>query len=346
MFMATMIFWIGRREFVHIPPKPGGKIGLLDTLSSASLFLAVGHLFFTSHYDVWVKLAASIFFPALGLLLFSVRQRLAPDDGFLAISLYALKSFFSRAGNVTAGDTFSDSQQSALASSRFWGKAVQRFGQEATEGPVAVFKIISVFFLVSVFWALFDQHASSWIRQAEMMNLRLWGEQKVLSNQIQSLNPLLVMILIPVMNIFYSFLDNNGIKTTPLRRITVGMFIASLSFVVVALLQNWIDAEGKGKVWFAWQFFPFLLITVAEVMVSITGLEFAYTQAPRRMKSTIMSFWNLTVALGNVLIAFLASFQGLPLADFFWVFAGLMAGAGLIFGIRSYFYVPKDYTQL
>jgi proton-dependent oligopeptide transporter, POT family len=346
MFMATALFWMGRKKFVHIPPKPGGKIGLLDTLSSASLFMAVGHLFFTSHYEVWVMLTVSVFFLVVGLGLFLVRQRLASDDGFLAITLFAVKEFFSGGRNVPFRESSGISQPSSLARSRFWGKAVQRFGQEATEGPVAVFKIISVFFLVSVFWALFDQHASSWIRQAEMMNLHLWGDKVVLSNQIQSLNPLLVMILIPVMNIVYSFFDNRGIKTTPLRRITVGMFIASLSFVAVALIQKWIDAKGEGKVWFAWQVFPFLLITIAEVMVSITGLEFAYTQAPRRMKSMVMSFWNLTVALGNVLIAFLASFEDLPLTDFFWVFAGLMAGAGFIFGIRSYFYVPKDFTQL
>jgi POT family proton-dependent oligopeptide transporter len=123
------------------------------------------------------------------------------------------------------------------------------------------------------------------------------------------------------------------------------MFISALSFVVVALLQQRIDVQGEGKVWFAWQIIPYLLITIGEVMVSITGLEFAYTQAPKRMKSIIMGFYMLTVALGNVLVALLARFAGLPLAEFFWVFAGLMAAAGVLFGIRSYFYQLKDYPQ-
>src|SRR5262249_41233580 len=48
MFLATLIFWMGRRKFVHVPPKPGGKLGLLDTLSSICLFLSVGHFFFTA----------------------------------------------------------------------------------------------------------------------------------------------------------------------------------------------------------------------------------------------------------------------------------------------------------
>src|SRR5262249_11888974 len=44
MLIATIIFWMGRKKFVHVPAKPGGKIGVLDTLSSTALFLTIGHL--------------------------------------------------------------------------------------------------------------------------------------------------------------------------------------------------------------------------------------------------------------------------------------------------------------
>src|SRR5262249_56293492 len=101
--------------------------------------------------------------------------------------------------------------------------------------------------------------------------------------------------------------------------------------------------------------------TIGEVMVSITGLEFAYTQAPKKMKSTVMGFWLLTVTVGNVLVAYLAGIQGviarvlssvvakfgLPAmgdtAAFFWVFALLSGLAALLFGIRAVFYQPKDF---
>ncbi|HXW60366.1 MAG TPA: MFS transporter, partial [Myxococcota bacterium] len=86
-------------------------------------------------------------------------------------------------------------------------------------------------------------------------------------------------------------------------------------------------------------------ITLSEVLVSITGLEFAYSQSPKRMKSTVMGFWLLTVAFGNVLVALLARFGNLALEDFFWVFAGLMAVAALIFAARAAFYQVRDYPQ-
>ncbi len=57
----------------------------------------------------------------------------------------------------------------------------------------------------------------------------------------------------------------------------------------------------------AWQLIPYLLITAGEVMLSATGLEFAFSQAPASMKSTITSFWLLTVAVGNFLVAGVAS---------------------------------------
>ena len=214
------------------------------------------------------------------------------------------------------------------------------------EGTVAVLKITSIFFpMVPIFWSLFDQHSSSWIRQSKMMDLTLWEGFTLNPSQVPALNPAMVMIFIPVMNVAYGALDKIGLKTTPLRRITSGMVLASTSFVAVALIQSSIDAAPPNTLSVWWQVVPYVLITFAEVMVSITGLEFAYTQAPRRMKSTVMGFWLLAVATGNILTGLVAQFGGLTLVNFFWLFAGLMAGAAVLFGVRSLFFVQRDFTQ-
>jgi POT family proton-dependent oligopeptide transporter len=94
-----------------------------------------------------------------------------------------------------------------------------------------------------------------------------------------------------------------------------------------------------------WQVIPYFLMTTAEVLVSVTGLEFAYTQAPRAMKSTIMGFWMLCVTFGDVLVAFLAPLQMLSLATFFWIFAGLMAAAAAVFAALAARYRGKTYLQ-
>ncbi len=366
MFIATVVFWLGRRKFVHAPPKPGGNLGLLDTACATALFLSVGHLFATTKLIAddtvggpevkWAILAAiSLAFLVLGLYLFFLRQRIQPDDSFLAITLHTLKHHLGGGKNTVDQPPASvEEGDNRLAQSRFWRPAIERFGLASTEGPVAVFKIISVFFLVSVFWALFDQHSSTWITQAGKMDLRLWGDresfmgipnQKLEASQVPALNPLLVMLFIPLMNVVYHLFDRIGIQTTPLRRITVGMFVTALSFVATAVLQRYMDDAPPNSIWVGWQIIQYVIVTIGEVMVSITGLEFAYTQAPKKMKSTVMGFWLLTVTLGNVLVALLAGFKDLTPVNFFWTFAALSAGAAVIFGLRAYFYTPKDYMQ-
>lgn len=347
MFIATVIFWMGRDKFVHVPAKPGGGLGLLDALSSMLLFVSFTHFFVTAKVLAWswpALLAFTLATFGAGLGLFIQRQRRAPDDGFLAVMIWTITRALRGGAQAPAKPV--DPSASSLARSRFFAPAVDHFGLEVVEGTVAVLKVVSIFFpMIPIFWSLFDQHSSSWIRQSKMMDLTLWGDMKFDPSQVPALNPVLVMIFIPLMNLLYGLSERVGLKTTPLRRITVGMVLAAASFVAVALVQQRIDASAPGTVSVWWQVVPYVLITLAEVMVSITGLEFAYTQAPRRMKSTVMGFWLLAVATGNILTGLVAQFGGLALAQFFWLFAGLMAGAAVLFGIRSLFYVPKDFAQ-
>ena len=332
MFIATFVFWMGRNEFVHVPAKPGGTLGLLDALSSVLFFVGVGALFFK-------LIAVSLACLMTGLIVFQVRQNKVRDDGFMAVSIAALADFFrgllyrmTSLGLVfqTAGSSGSQARAAPYASN-----LRQQFSEEAIEGTWAVIRVTSIFLFVSVFWALFDQHASSWIRQAQLMNRHV-GSIELLASQIQSLNPILVMILIPIMAQVFKNLK-------PLFKMSLGMAVGSVAFVSVAVIQYYLDSGVNLHV--IWQLLPYTLITLAEVLVSVTGLEFAYTQAPKRMKSTVMGFWLLSVTLGNMLVALTAHFGHLPLVQFFWLFAGLMGLAALLFALRAYFYLPREYFQ-
>ena len=180
------------------------------------------------------------------------------------------------------------------------------------------------------------------------MDLWIGSDRGILlkSSQIASLNPMLIMLLLPFAKfLLYPGFEKLGLPLTPLRRMTVGMAFTSLSFVAIWFVQKAIDSGAPGSVHVAWQAIPYVLITLGEVMVSVTGLEFAYTQAPKRMKSTIMGFWLLTVTLGNKLVALITlANRGMSLADSFVLYAVLCAIAAALFGLRAYFYVGKDQT--
>ncbi|XP_027877941.1 solute carrier family 15 member 2 [Xiphophorus couchianus] len=96
----------------------------------------------------------------------------------------------------------------------------------------------------------------------------------------------------------------------------------------------------------AWQIPQYALITAGEVMFSITGLEFSYSQAPNNMKSVLQAGWLLTVAFGNVIVLIVAEGAGLEQWKEFLLFGGLLLGVCIIFSFMAYFYAYVDPEQL
>ena len=201
---------------------------------------------------------------------------------------------------------------------------------DAVEGAKAVMRVLGVFAAVTVFWALFDQMGSSWVIQAEKMDLQVGG-WTLAPAQLQALSPVLVMTLVPLFTVVvFPLLERRGRLPTALAKMRVGMAATVLSFVAAAALQMVLDAGRAPSV--LWQFPQYLLLTVGEVLVSVTGLEFSYTQAPRSMRSAIMSIWFLTVFLGNLLTLSVLELVELGDAASLWFFAVLMLAATLAFG--------------
>jgi POT family proton-dependent oligopeptide transporter len=272
MLVATVVFWMGRNLYVHVPPS-GGK-----------------------------------------------------EPGAFSVILYAL---LHRAQRQPGSDWLSP--------------AYAAFSPSKVDGTRAAVNVSKIFVYVSVFWALFDQHSSTWVLQAKEMDLNVWG-MKMEASQIAALNPIMVMGLIPLFSLWiYPRLEKAGVSMAPLKRITYGMFVAAVAFASVAVYQHLLDSGVKLSV--GWHLFPFLTITAAEVMISITGLEFAYTQAPREMKSTIMSLWHLTVFGGNLLTAYIAKINVFEGASFFWFFTVLMAVFAVLFAWAANRYRAVDQMQ-
>jgi POT family proton-dependent oligopeptide transporter len=170
-----------------------------------------------------------------------------------------------------------------------------KHSEEAVRGVRSVLRVLVLFALVTPFWSLFDQKASTWVLQADAMTKPGWFQ----SSQMQALNPALVMVLIPFNNlVLYPMLRRRGYEPTALRRMTAGIAFAGVSWVIVGAMQLVLDGGNAFSI--AWQMVPYAFLTLGEVLVSATGLEFAYSQAPLSMKSAIMAFWNLSVTIGNL----------------------------------------------
>ncbi len=166
-------------------------------------------------------------------------------------------------------------------------------------GLAALLKLLPLYLFVAVFWALFDQTGSTWIFQSQDMDRHFLGFEW-LPSQIQALNSLFIFIFIPLFAYGLYPLIGRVWRMTPLRKIGMGLFVTVAAFALVALVQHWIDGGARPNI--TWQIAAFILITAGEVMISIVALEFAYTQAPRTMKSLIMCYYLLAVFAGNLIV--------------------------------------------
>ena len=165
------------------------------------------------------------------------------------------------------------------------------------EGLRVILKLIPVYLFIAVFWSLYDQTGSAWVLQTTKMDRSIFGIE-LLPSQIQAINPLLILFFIPLSTYVAYPLISRVFPLTPIRKISIGFFVTVAAFGLSGLIESWIDNGLTPNI--GWQLLAYVIITAAEVMVSITGLEFSYRQAPPQMKSFVMSLFLLTVALGNV----------------------------------------------
>ncbi|HEX5790932.1 MAG TPA: POT family MFS transporter [Luteolibacter sp.] len=189
-----------------------------------------------------------------------------------------------------------------------WRGFLAEFGDG---GLKVMLKLLPLYLFVAIFWALFDQTSTRFVFQAQDMDRRFLGIEW-LPSQLQSLNSIFVLLLIPLFAYFIYPLVDRVWKLTPLRKIGIGLVVMAASFALVSIVQVWIDGGGRPNI--IWQIVVIALLTAAEVMVSIVALEFAYTQAPKAMKSVMMCYYLGSVALGNLLVAGVNHFIQIPSA--------------------------------
>jgi POT family proton-dependent oligopeptide transporter len=230
---------------------------------------------------VFMALATLIFWLGTKHYVRQPPQRTHRGAGFLRVTWYALAHRRERKEGESV-----------------WATARNKFSPEEVEGARAVLGILSIFITVPMFWALFNQVNSTWVLQGKNMRpfYVLDGET------MQSAGAVLVMIWVPILTLgVYPWLERRGILPTPLRRMSAGMVLGAVAFVICGVLQAQMDHGAILSV--AWQLVPYMVLEAGEVMLSATALEFAFSQAPERMKSIIMSFWLMTIAGGHFLVA-------------------------------------------
>ncbi len=272
MAIATVFFWAGRKRYVMVPSAPPDPHAFTRVVRTALGAPGAGR----------PGLAIAVAGAALALGSIALIPLLGWTSGKDIVIALCLALVFVLAGIGTGAWIQLD-------------RARGPHPDAAVDGVRSVLRVLVIFALVTPFWSLFDQKASTWVFQAGAMAKPSWFSPA----QMQALNPALVMLLIPLNNmVIYPALRRRGREPSQLGRMGLGIALAGASWVAVGTLQLVID--GGQQISIAWQLLPYVLLTAGEVLVSATGLEFAYSQAPAAMKGVIMSFWSLAVTVGNL----------------------------------------------
>ena len=229
--------------------------------------------------------------------------------------------------------------------------ARERFFKETftREGFKSVARLFPLYGFIAVFWSLYDQTGSTWVLQAEKMDRDFMGVTW-LSSQIGAVNPLLILLFIPLSaGVVYPLL-NRVWPLTALRKIGLGLFLTVPSFLLTAWVEAQIQAGGHPSI--GWQLLAYVIITAAEILVSVTVLEFAYSQAPNAMKSLVMGFYWCSVSAGNLITAGVAAVNQRPDGslllsgvDYYLFFSALMAAAALVYVPMAQRFQVRKYVQ-
>jgi POT family proton-dependent oligopeptide transporter len=216
-------------------------------------------------------------------------------------------------------------------------------------GLELVGSLLGLILFIAMFWSLSDQTGSAWVLQAERMDLKFLGFT-LLASQVQVANPILVLFFIPLTTYVVYPLVSRVFPLTPLRKIAIGFFLTAAGFVISAYIEARLDAGVQMNV--IWQFFAYVVLTLAEVLVYGTGLEFFYTQAPNHMKSLVMGLFLLSVSIGNAFTALVNVALQLPDgtsrlsgSGYYLFFAGLMLLTSIGFVFYAGRYRERRYVQ-
>ncbi|XP_008514493.1 solute carrier family 15 member 1 [Equus przewalskii] len=120
-----------------------------------------------------------------------------------------------------------------------WAK--EKYDERLISQIKMVTRVMFLYIPLPMFWALFDQQGSRWTLQATTMNGQI-GVIEIQPDQMQTVNAILIVIMVPIMDaVVYPLIAKCGLNFTSLKKMTVGMFLASMAFVAAAIVQVEID---------------------------------------------------------------------------------------------------------
>jgi len=174
-------------------------------------------------------------------------------------------------------------------------------GQIKTDERDKLFALIVLMVFTIPFWISFEQAGSSLTLFAEYAtNRNLWGFT-IPTGYFQSLNPLFIITLAPLMSIFWGILRNKSKEPTSVEKFTLALGLIALSYIILTIAGYFAQSGLVSPMWLVVGYF---VMTIAELCLSPIGLSLVSKLAPKQFLSLMMGSWFLTSFFGNMIAGF------------------------------------------
>lgn len=161
--------------------------------------------------------------------------------------------------------------------------------------------IILMLFTVP-FWICFEQAGSSLTLFAQYMTNRQFLNWEIPTEYFQSLNPLFIITLAPLISILWNKLREDSKEPTSVEKFAIALFLIGVSFIILTFAGHFSETTKVSPLWLVW---AYLIMTIAELCLSPIGLSLVSKLAPKKFLSLTMGCWFLTSFLGNLMAGFL-----------------------------------------
>jgi POT family proton-dependent oligopeptide transporter len=191
-------------------------------------------------------------------------------------------------------------------------------------------RLFGIFALVVLFWVGYEHNDTLWIAFArDYVDLKVpFLAQPLAPDQLQFLNALFVILLIPVFNVLFGWLDPQVRIFTRMRKILAGFLLTAAAIGIMScagfLAEGHTTEVAQGdrvveistvKLSILWPAMAYIVLTVGEVLLYGTMLELAYSAAPKRMKGFVTACFLVTNTLGNFVNVLWTPMYGGSLTD-------------------------------
>lgn len=306
------------------------NVGFYAAFLLPTCMFAVAIMVFIAGSKLYYKPAStdSVILKAWRVVRFATKQAKLPENKEARKRSNDVMDFAKKESDIPAVSEWSPETREAV-------KWDDTFVDELKQAIMAC----KIFVPLSIYWVSYNQLSNNLLSQAGVMSKPAGLPNDIMNN----FDPIALIIFIPITDgIFYPLLRKYKINFASQKRITLGFFLGAFAMVYAAVVQHYIYLDdlfisslGKqSNVSVFLQIPCYVLIAFSEIFASITSMEFAYTHAPKSMKSLVsaLSLWpNCVAALISLAISPSAQDPNMV-----WVYTGVAVGA-FVTGIIYYF---------